>query len=86
MENITKEEIEEIETRMERIDRLREAISKKRPNQIVIGGYVNTIYRSSNDEKRVVRDRKYDREYAEKVCQELREKMKENTREVLENG
>ncbi len=86
MENITKEEIEEIETRMERIDRLREAISKKRPNRIVIGGYVNTIYKSSNDEKRVVRDRKYYREYAEKVCQELREKMKENTREVLENG
>ena len=86
METITKEEIEEIETRMERIDELREAISKKRPNQIVIGGYVNTIYRSSNDEKRVVRDRKYYREYVEKVCQELREKMKENTREVLENG
>lgn len=86
METITKEEIEEIETRMERIDELREAISKKRPNQIVIWGYVNTIYRSSNDEKRVVRDRKYYREYAEKVCQELREKMKENTREVLENG
>ena len=86
MENITKEEIEEIETRMERIGRLREAISKKKPNQIVIGGYVNTIYKSSNDEKRVVRDRKYYREYAEKVCQELREKMKENTREVLENG
>ena len=81
METITKEEIEEIETRMERIDELREAISKKRPNQIVIGGHVNTIYRSS-----VVRDRKYYREYAEKVCQELREKMKENTREVLENG
>lgn len=86
METITKEEIEEIETRMERIDELREAISKKRPNQIVIGGYVNTIHKSDNNGKCVVLNKKYYREYAKKACQELREKMKENTREVLENG
>lgn len=89
MEPITKEEIEEIKRMDERLYNLKEDILNKGPNQFVLGGYVNTIHRSGPNNKnkiRVIHDRKYNREYIRKTYQEFREKMKENTREVLENG
>ncbi len=85
MERITKEEIEEIERMDERIYNLKEAILEKGPNQFVLGGYVNTIYRSSNDEKRIVRNRKNLQILNEKLVNESMERIKENTKKVLEN-
>lgn len=89
MEPITKEEIEEIRRRDERLLNLKEDILNKEPNQFILGGYVNTIYESGptdNNKIRVIRDKKYYREYTRKTYQELRKKMKENTRKVLEKG
>ena len=89
MEPITKEEIEEIRRRDERLLNLKEDILNMGPNQFVLGGYVNTIYESDpidNNKIRVIHDRKYSREYTRKTYQELRKKMKENTRKVLEKG
>lgn len=89
MEPITKEEIEEIRRRDERLLNLKEDILNKEPNQFILGGYVNTIYKSGptdNNKIRVIRDKKYYREYTRKTYQELRKKMKENTRKVLEKG
>lgn len=79
MEPITKEEIEEIRRRDERLLNLKEDILNMGPNQFVLGGYVNTIYESDpidNNKIRVIHDRKYRREYTRKAYQEFRKKWK----------
>ena len=89
MEPITKEEIEEIRRRDERLLNLKEDILNMGPNQFVLGGYVNTIYESDPIENNKIRDiheRKNRRENTRKAYQEFRKKMKENRRTVLENG
>ncbi len=85
MESMTKEEIEEIERMMENTEHIRKAREKGDPNKIIIGGYVNTIYKSSKNKKRVFRNRKNLRMLAEKLVKESTERIKKNNRKIIEN-
>lgn len=77
---------ENLERIRENTECIRKARERGDTTKFMLGGYLNTRYIFSKNPKYRVRSRKNLRSITEKLVNESMERIKENTREVLENG